>query len=464
MTEDTIVALSSPPGIGAIAVFRLSGPEAFEIAGSITGLEKEKIKPRYAYYRIFRRPDGQEIDDGIVVFYPSPRSYTGEDLVEFFCHSGPAVLTLMMDTFIELGARPAEPGEFTRRAFLHGKLDLTQVEAVADIIDAVSPQALEAALNLRKGRLSKIVKELREKLLFLVSEYEAEIDFEEDELLEMSDYEERKKLIGEVRKTLSELTASAREGIKIREGIKVALVGIPNVGKSSLMNALARKERAIVTPEPGTTRDLIEEKVVLKGLTVILTDTAGIRTADSLAEAEGVRRAREAIEEADIVLFILDGSREITLEEEELVREVPLEKTILVINKLDIALKETLELNRKALVEIAADKGLKNIPIVEVSALKGAGIEKLVDLIVEKVFKHGLPSKEHLLVTNRRHLYHLQRADSILKEAEQAIDERNVELTAFLLREAALELSKIIGLITHEEIMDEIFARFCIGK
>jgi tRNA modification GTPase len=464
MKEDTIVALSSPPGIGAIAAFRLSGPRSFEIASVLTGIKPGEVKERYAYYRLFKKLDGFEIDDGIVIFYPAPKSYTGENMVEFFCHSGPAVLTMMMDAFIDLGARPAEPGEFTRRAFLNGKLDLVQVEAVADIIEAVSPQALEAALNLRKGLFSKVVKELREKLLFLLSEYEAEIDFEEEELLEMSSYKERKQVVWEIKEHLKRLIASARDGIKVREGIRVALAGVPNVGKSSLMNALARRERAIVTPEPGTTRDVIEEKIVLKGMTVVLTDTAGIRKASSLAEVEGVRRAREAIEDADIVLLVLDSSRELSPEEEDLLSEVPLEKTICVLNKIDISKEQSRENLRKKLREWLLKKGIKDLTMVEVSALKGIGISELADLIIKKVFTHGIPAKEELLVTNRRHLYHLQRAEAVLKEAEGAIEEGNVELTAFLLKEAALELSKILGLITHEEIMNEIFSRFCIGK
>lgn len=460
---DTIVALSSPPGIGAIAAVRLSGPEAFSIGSKIAGIDLENIKQRYAYYRILRREDGLEIDDGIVLFYGAPHSYTGEDTVEFFCHSSPAVLNLLLDECIRLGARPAEPGEFTKRAFLNGKMDLVQVEAVADIIEAVSPASLEAALNLRKGLLSETVRRIRERLLFLLSEFEAEIDFEEEELLEMSAYEERKAIILQVASDIKELIKNGSEGVKVREGIRVALIGVPNVGKSSLMNALARRERAIVTPEPGTTRDVIEEKINLKGVTVILTDTAGIREAKSIAEEEGVRRSRQAIEEADIILFVLDGSREISREEYGLLKDIPVERTIFVVNKSDLEVK----ISREDVLNFIEKSGFgrnEESEIIYTSAERGYGLEELSQAIVKRVFKKGVPPRECLLVTNRRHLYHLKNSEKILDEAIKSLEDGNIELTAFLLREATMELSKIIGLVTHDEIMTEIFSRFCIGK
>lgn len=457
---DTIVAISSPPGVGAVAVVRLSGPEALKIGSTISSLDLTKIKFRYAYYRTLKSLKDFEIDDAIVIFYKGPQSYTGEDTVEFFCHSSPAVLTMLIDECVSQGARPAEPGEFTKRAFLNGKMDLIQVEAVADIIDSVSPHSLEAALNLRKGKLSAIIKRIREKLLFLVSEFEAEIDFEEEEILDMTAYEERKALIKDLISEIQKLIKSASDGIKIREGIKVALVGVPNVGKSSLMNALSKRERAIVTPEPGTTRDLIEEKIVLKGLTIVLTDTAGIRKAQSMAEEEGVKRSKMAIEEADIVLFVLDASRDLLDEEIEILKEIPLEKCIFVINKIDIRKSKFVEKIYLKIKQLEC----KETRVFEVSAKDGEGLDELSEAIVKKVFSEGIPAKENILVTNRRHLYHLERAEKILTESLISLENANIELTAFLLREASMELSKIIGLVTHDEIMKEIFSRFCIGK
>lgn len=460
---DTIVAISSPHGIGAVAVVRLSGESSFKIGSTISGLDISGVKPRYAYYRIFKTEQGQEIDDGIVIFYKKPNSYTGEDVVEFFCHSSPAVLTLLLDECIRLGARPAEPGEFTKRAFLNGKMDLAQVEAVADIIEAVSPHSLEAALNIRKGLLSRIIREIREKILFLVSEFEAEIDFEEEELLEMSAYDERKEMVRDVIERIESLVKSGREGIKIREGIRVAFIGVPNVGKSSLMNALARRERAIVTPEPGTTRDIIEEKVILNGFTFVLIDTAGIREAKSLAEAEGVKRSKQAIEEADILVFVFDGSRDVHEEEKKLLSEIPLEKCVFVINKSDMPLKTRKEELASTLEDLSS-LTFEEESVVYTSAVTGEGLDELVQLLLRRVFKRGVPAREELLVTNRRHLYHLQKSKEILEESLKALDSKNIELTAFLMREAAMELSKIIGLVTHDEIMAQIFSRFCIGK
>lgn len=460
---DTIVALSSPPGIGAIAVVRLSGPQAFFIGSKISGVSIDNLKVRHAYYRFLKTLDNIEIDDAIVIFYKGPHSYTGEDMVEFLCHSSPAVLTMLIDECILLGARPAEPGEFTKRAFLNGKMDLVQVEAVADIIESLSPHSLEAALNLRKGKLSEIVRSLRDKLLFLISEFEAEIDFEEEELLEMTTYDERAKVIEELRSEVGKLIDSSQDGLKIREGIKVTLIGAPNVGKSSLMNALSKREKAIVTPEPGTTRDLIEEKIVLKGLTVVLIDTAGIREAQSIAETEGVRRSKLAAEEADVILFVMDAHKGIGVEEEEILRDLPLEKTIFVLNKIDLKQK----LDKNLVVEFLKNKtdfDVGKLKIFETSAVTGKGLDELSEGIIEKIFRHGVPPKESLLVTNRRHLYHLKKAYQALEETKEALEQRNIELTAFLLREASMELSKILGFITHEEIMEQIFSRFCIGK
>jgi tRNA modification GTPase len=469
-SKDTIVAISSPPGIGAVGVVRLSGEKSHEIGLALSEKKLEDIKYRFAYHTYLKNREGKLIDDSVIIFYKAPRTYTGEDMLEIFCHSGPAVLTSIFDECISLGARPAEPGEFTRRAFLNGKIDLAQVEAVADIVEAVSPASLEAALNLRKGALSRFVSEMREKLLFLLSEFEAEIDFEEEELLEMSDYSERIGMIMEIINKIDNLCINADKGIKIREGIRVALSGVPNVGKSSLMNALSKRERSIVTPEPGTTRDLIEEKIILNGLTVILIDTAGLREADSMAEREGVRRAKQAIEDADVVLYIFDSSRSISDIELEALSDILSEKVIVVLNKVDLIGTEAVSMFIEDLISKIAEKNADKkdlyemLEFVPVSALTGQGIEYLADRIVKKVFRKGIPQLENLLVTNRRHLFHLKKSEEILREAVNACLAGNIELTAFLLREATVELSKIIGLISTDEIISEIFSRFCIGK
>lgn len=504
---DTIVAISSPPGIGAIGVIRLSGPQSHEIGLKLSGLEREKLKYRHVYHVQLKDENGNPIDDATIVFYRSPSSYTGEDMVEIFCHSGPAVLSTLIDACINHGARPAEPGEFTLRAFKNGKMDLAQVEAVADIIDASSRVSLQAALNVREGKLSKLINELRDKLLFLISETEAEIDFEEEELLEMTDVEERLLVLDELIDRIEELIRKGRQGVYIREGIRVALAGPPNAGKSSLMNAFAQRERSIVTPEPGTTRDIVEEKVLMKGLPAVVVDTAGLREAENIAEAEGVKRAQQAIEEADIVLLVIDGTRIPDDETIAAVQKLPLDKTIVLLNKSDLGLK----LNRETFtlmleeVEKRAEKAgkqqhifedragfvesekrrcsnvslVKTLDVFEVSAKTGSGLDKVVERIVSRVFSEGIPPVENLLVANRRHIFHLENALVALKEARIKLAEQkqmstqegetdkefgSLEVAAFLLKEAAFELARIIGLVTTDEILDEIFSRFCIGK
>ncbi len=473
-SPDTIVSISSPIGKGAIGVFRLSGPEAHKIGSMLTGLKPENIRYRFAHYCSVKDTEGKDIDDSIVIFYKSPKSYTGEDMVEIFCHSGQAVLNSILETCIELGARIAEPGEFTRRAFLNGKLDLVQVEAVADIIEAQGHAALEAALRMRKGELSRFINEIREKLLFLISEFEAEIDFEEEELLETSDYQHRLEILKSIIHLINRAIENASDGIKIREGIKIAIAGKPNVGKSSLMNAIARKERAIVTPEPGTTRDIIEERVNYRGFSFIIADTAGIRESEHLAEAEGIRRAREMIREADIVFVVLDGSRSLEEEDIAVLEDIDLKKTVFILNKSDLGITvskaEIMEALEKTSLRSGkhnndeAEKEFERFDVVSVSAKTGENIEKLMDLAIEKAFKGGFPETDGILITNRRHLRHLKRAVEILNECINAIEQENIELSAFLLREASVELSRITGMITQEEILDDIFSRFCIGK
>lgn len=489
---DTIVAISSPPGAGAIGVVRLSGPDSHRIGLRLSGLTSSCIDYRYVYHAVLRDEDGNPIDDATIVFYRSPGSYTGEDMVEVFCHSGQAVLSAIIDYCLRAGARPAEPGEFTMRAFRNGKMDLAQVEAVADIIEAGSRISLQAALNVREGKLSSLINEIRERLMFLISETEADIDFEEEELLEKAPVSERIKILDELVKRLEILVENGKLGVRVKEGIRVALAGPPNAGKSSLMNAFARRERSIVTPEPGTTRDIIEERVLMKGLPAVLIDTAGLREAESIAEEEGVRRAKQAIREADIVLAVVDGTQAPDEKVLEALRQLPLDKTMILLNKLDLGLKvskdDMLSLIQQVsgnkinqITDISGDEMKNNIgeepgrnapphpvEVYEVSAKTGAGLDRVTERMVDRVFSQGVPPAEDILVANRRHLFHLENALRSLEEARNKLCEKegegSVEISAFLLREASYELAKIIGLVTTDEILSEIFSRFCIGK
>lgn len=467
MFKDTIVAISSPVGIGAIGVVRLSGRDSHNLAMKLLDRKFEHFEERKMYRSFLLSPEGKMIDEVNVCFYKAPRSFSGEDMVEIFCHSGMTVLASILDAFTRIGARIAEPGEFTRRAFLNGKIDLVQVESIVDIIDAPSPASLDAALRQRKGELSKKVGEWRDKILKVLSEIEADIDFAEEELLEIEPAKEKISKLLEIKSDLEKVLESAREGIFLREGIHVVIAGKPNVGKSSLLNALLKKDRAIVTEFPGTTRDTISERAQIKGFPVILTDTAGIRKAADAAEEEGVLRAQKAIEEADVVIIMFDSSQELDDQDVEVLKSVPHKRTILVLNKCDLERKLTPSnvLEKIRMLGIDNEKIPSEKPVM-ISALTGEGLDELGERIICSVFRGAkLHSTESIIMTNRRHVQHVERAIKLLNEGISLIESGQPdEITALVVREAANELAAIIGLVTTEDVLNEIFSRFCIGK
>lgn len=465
--KDTIVAISSPVGIAAIGVIRLSGSDSHQLAKTLLEKEFADFEERKMYRSFLASPEGKMIDEVNVCFYKAPRSFTGEDMVEIFCHSGMTVLASILDAFTRAGARIAEPGEFTRRAFVNGKMDLVQAESIVDIIDAPSGVSLEAALKQRKGQLSRKVEEWRERILKVLSEIEADIDFREEELLEIEPVREKITRLEEIRNDLQKVLETAREGIFLREGIHVAIAGKPNVGKSSLLNALLRRDRAIVTEIPGTTRDIISERAQIKGFPVVVTDTAGIRKAADAAEEEGVLRAQRAIKESDVAVMLFDSSQELDDQDIEVLRSVPHERTIWALNKCDLKMVLTQEnifgeLERFHIEDIKLP-GEK--PLV-ISALTGEGLDKLENTIISKVFKgKNLHPIESIIMTNRRHVQHLGNAVKILEEGIGLMsDGQPDEITALVVREAADELAGIIGLVTAEDVLRDIFSRFCIGK
>ena len=442
--NDTIAGISTAAGEGAIAVIRVSGPEAAEISCQVFQAKgKSHIEtPRQMRYGQIAR-HGETIDAGMAVYFPGPRSYTGEDMVEIHCHGGILVAARVLEAVLELGARAADAGEFTRRAFLNGKLDLTQAEAVMDIIRARSPIALAAAEEQLQGRLGKELAAMRAHLLALVANIEAWIDFPDEDI----DPETGAGFLDDIRKALREIEAllsTARTGRILREGVRLVIFGSPNAGKSSLLNSLLGFERAIVTPTPGTTRDTIEEFANLGGLPFRITDTAGLRETEDLVEQIGMARAHEAMATADILLHVIDASENGEMPPST---EGGASKSLIVFNKIDIMNPQT------------------DFPHggIGISCLTGDGLETLVQKIVARA--QGAPQRPSALAINARHQACLQRAKAGLETAASELESRHSpEFVATGLHEALDAIGEILGVADTEEILGEIFSKFCIGK
>ena len=461
--DDTIAAVSTPPGEGGIGIVRLSGKEAISIAGLIfvspSGKLPSGVRSHSVIYGFIKDPDTSEkIDEVIVTVMRAPRTYTREDVVEINCHGGMLPLRRILGSVISQGARLAEPGEFTRRAFLNGRVDLSQAEAVIDVIKARTEQAERMALQQLEGRLSAEITTLRDSVTEACALIEAYIDFPEEEV-EHPDSAGFISSMQDILDRLSALSRSFEEGRLFREGAAMAIVGKPNVGKSSLLNTLLKKDRAIVTDLPGTTRDIIEESLNIDGIPVRIMDTAGIREAHDLAEAEGIRRSLAAIEGADIILAVYDASRVLDQADRQIIEKVNKKKTITVINKWDIS---------NAGFD-AEDNGLNIYPTVKISALRGEGIDVLKDAIVTVLLSNnvmpGQDSAADLLITNVRHKQLVDDAFASLWKARGTFEKGEpLEVTALFLREALNSLGEIIGVVTTDDILNKIFAEFCIGK
>ncbi|MGC8795550.1 tRNA uridine-5-carboxymethylaminomethyl(34) synthesis GTPase MnmE [Thermodesulfovibrio sp.] len=454
---DTIAAISTPLGEGGIGIIRISGKEAISIANRIfqssKGVNLLVVKTHTIHYGFIIDPEtGQKIDEVLVTVMRAPNTYTREDVVEINCHGGYVTLKRILDLVISQGARLAEPGEFTKRAFLRGRIDLSQAESVIDLIRAKTEQAQKIALEHLSGRLSKKINELRDSLMRVCAHVEAYIDFPEEDIDGLTQ-EEIQTEINRIKEEINKLIEGYEEGKIYMEGLRAAIVGKPNVGKSSLLNALLMKDRAIVTEIPGTTRDIIEEYVNIKGMPLKIVDTAGIREAHDLVEAEGIKRTLRAVELAQLVLLVLDSSRPIDSLDEEIINRVIHKKIIVVINKKDIRSKEF------CLPEVLKDK-----PRVEISALKGEGIEELKELIFNTTIS-GKYEQEGVVITKMRHKIALENALQALNNALQSFKEKEpLEITAMFLREALSFLGQIVGVVTTEDILNLIFSEFCIGK
>ncbi len=454
---DTIAAISTPIGEGGIGIVRISGPEAIAISSRIffssKGVNLSTVKSHTIHYGYIIDPEsGEKIDEVLVSVMRAPKTYTKEDIVEINCHGGFIILNRILNIVIRQGARVAEPGEFTKRAFLRGRIDLSQAESVIDLIRAKTDDARKIALEHLDGKLSTKINELRDILTRVCAHVEAYIDFPEEDIDGLTEAEIKKEII-KVRDEIDKLIEGYEEGKIYREGLRVAIVGKPNVGKSSLLNALLMKERAIVTEIPGTTRDIIEEYINIKGLPVKIIDTAGIRKSYDLVENEGIRRTLKALDEAELVLLMLDMSEEINSLDMEIIDRAKDKKIIVVLNKSDIK-RDVFELPQQ----------LKNKPSVEISALKGEGIEKLKETIFN-LSVLGRYSQEGLIVTKLRHKVALESAKSSMNNALDSFGKNEpLEITAMFLREGLSFLGQIVGIITTEDILNLIFSEFCIGK
>ena len=457
------MAIATPPGEGGIGIIRLSGSGAKEILESVFPLGKTMV-PRMLTYGFIKDPDtGEVIDEALSVFMPAPATYTREDVVEINCHGGPAPLSRTLELLLRKGARLAEPGEFTKRAFLNGRIDLSQAEAVLDIITSKTDASLEAAISQLQGKFSREISEIRSKLVDILVNVDVNIDYPDEDIEEIT-YQKLEEDLKDVREEIANLLEGAKAGKILREGLNVAIIGKPNAGKSSLLNLLLRESRAIVTDIPGTTRDTIQEFANIKGIPVKLTDTAGIRETEDEIERIGIERSKKSIEEADLVILMVDSSEIFDDEGRELVRSALPGKTILVYNKTD----KDPGLTSKDMEEI---QGMHSLPFAEVLSLSlmEEGEIKKVEEAIFRLSGYGGHLEEKRksghLVTNVRHKNMLENAIKSIDDAKSAAEGKApLELIEIDLRNAYEELGFITGDSVQGDIIDEIFSRFCLGK
>ena len=451
---DTIAAVATPPGEGGVAMVRLSGPDAKRIGREILVRKDTDWESHRLYHGRVRDPgSGAVVDEVMFAFLREPRSYTGEDTVEIHCHGGPYVVRQVLGLALGCGARHAEPGEFTKRAFLNGRLDLAQAEAVLDLIRSRTDKAAGIALGQMDGGLSQEVQALREQLVDTLVQVEAAIDFPEEEI-ELLQREALSRKVAEVVERVSALAGSYEWGRLIREGVRVCIVGRPNVGKSSLLNALLGVDRAIVTSTPGTTRDFIEETVNLNGLPVVLWDTAGIRDRTEGVEQIGIDVTLKRLAESQGCMLVLDGSAPLAVEDMDVMERVRGMAGLVVVNKSDLEQR----------IDLSAVTGrLPELRQVEVSALTGQGLDALKGSLRDCFLDSA--EEPEIVVTNVRHKAALDRARASLVEVHRAIDQGlPPDIVAVDLQEARDSLEEIIGAVTNEDILDRIFSQFCIGK
>jgi len=448
-TSDTIVAIATAPGRAGIGVVRISGADAERIANQLTG-RSTSLEPRHATFATFATND-----QVVVTLFPAPHSYTGETVAEISAHGSPVVLNAIVRAAVDAGARLAEPGEFTLRAFLNGKIDLIQAEAVADLIDAVTPLQARAAFDQLEGTLTKTIGEIERALFDVIAKLEASLDFPDEGYHFVAPREARASLAA-ITARVDTLLAQASRGRLVREGAQVAIVGAPNVGKSSLFNALLNTNRAIVTAVPGTTRDLLTERADIGGLSLSLVDTAGVRDTVDVVEQEGVSRARNTLRVADLAIVVLDRSRPLSADDQGVLEATANQPRVVVRNKSDLSASAASEVG----------SGLQTRPFsgIDVSAKTGEGVEQLIEAIAATLHTRE-PLRDSPQITNMRHVMLLERARASIDRAVTALEgEVPEEFPLLDLQEAAQALQEITGKRTSDDLLRHIFERFCIGK
>ncbi len=458
---NTIAAIATPIGEGAISVIRVSGEFAInKVASRFRGkINLSKAKGHTAHFGRIVNNQNETIDEVVCTVFREPKSFTGENTVEVSCHGGIHVTRRVLECILEIGVHPAKPGEFTQRAFLNGKLDLSQAEAIADLIQAQSDKARRTSIDQLEGSLSKQIHIVREQLVNSLGLLELELDFSEENIA-LIDKKKVKNFFEHAILEIDQLIKTYKYGKVWREGVRVALIGVPNAGKSSLLNALLKENRAIVNDIPGTTRDFIEEKMMIEGVMFRLIDTAGLRETEDPVEKEGVHRTWKVIKRSDIIVLVHDSTKTITNEEIVFLETINKENKnqngiIFANNKIDLQTERWLS------------KGLpERVIMVETSAVNNAGIEKLKETLFQRIFSQGqVENKESVIITNERHYSALLKAKQSLISALDSLRKgESEEFIAVDLRTAIDSIGEIIGLVTTEEILNNIFSKFCIGK